>query len=68
MVEAVDADHFLDDIGGAFDVVAAQGHGDLPIVRHLEIERFEDPTLLGLVDDHAPQFPGQCGIVGDDLG
>ena len=62
------ADNFLDQIGGAFDIVAAEGDGYLPISGNGEIERGQDAPLFGLVHRHPAQAGSQRRIKRNHLG
>ncbi len=45
LVDPLDADHFLDQIGGAVDIAAPRRHGDRPVAVDREAEPFEDVAL-----------------------
>ena len=54
-VEPVDADDLFDDVGRAFDIVAAQRSGDRPIRGYREVERGKRAALLFFGDGDAAE-------------
>ena len=65
LVEAVNAHDLLDQIGRAFDVVAAQRADHVPIGAHSKAEAFEDALLFVLRHLHTAKAGGQAGIEDD---
>ena len=70
----MDADHFLDQVGGAVDVGTPAGRGDAPFLALRAVERddreaqaLEDAALRIGLHRHAAEPPGQRGIVMDQL-
>src|SRR5690606_26355729 len=57
----------FDDVGRAFDIVAAQRSGDLPIRGYREVERGKRAALLFFGDGDAAEPLGEAGIISDRL-